>query len=73
MPHDAAAPVTVRPDGLDRRLDRGVDRPVLVVLRDSLDEPVRLVAEDDEVLQQVEEPVLVEDALDQHLQLRAVR
>ena len=56
VPDDPAAAVAVRAGGLDRRLDRGVDRPVLVVLRNSLDESCRLVAEDDEVANEVEEP-----------------
>ena len=36
MPDDAAAPVAIRAGRLDGRLDRCVDRPVLVILGDAL-------------------------------------
>ena len=72
MPDDAAAPVAVRAGGLYRRLDGGVDSPVLVVFRDPLDQPGRLVGVDDERVQQVQQPALVEHPTDQHLERRPV-
>ncbi len=57
---------------LDRRLDCGVDRPVLVVLRDALDEAARFVAEDDEVANEIQESRRLERAADQDFELRLV-
>src|SRR4051794_30197513 len=73
MPHDAPAAVAVRPGRLDGRLDRSVDCPVLVVLGDPLDEPLGLVAENNEVLHDVQKAVLIEYAFDQYLDRRQVR
>ena len=51
----------------------GVDGPELVVLRDPLDQPVRLVREHDEVAQEVQETGRVEHAANEHFELRPVR
>jgi len=70
VPDDAGPPVAVGISGLDSGANRLIDGVVLVVAGQlPLDDgPIGLI--DDEVPQQVQEPALFEDALDQHLQFR---
>ena len=60
--------------GAQRLLHRHVDGVELVIAGHLLDErAAAVVLEDDEVADQVEEPALLEHALDHHLQLGQVR
>ncbi len=72
MPGHATAAITIGAGRLDRRVDGGVDGPVLVVLRDPLHQPLRLGREHDERPYEVEEARRLEDAADEDLQCGAV-
>ena len=69
MPDDTTAAIAVGAGGLDGRRHCGLDRPELVVLGHPLDQPGRLVGEEDKVAHQVEEPCRLEDPSHQHFEL----
>ena len=69
VPDDAALVVAVGSGGFDGAFDGLVDRVVLVIPGDLLDDGLAVVFEDDEGADQIEEPPLLEHALDEGFEL----
>ena len=70
MPDDSDALVPRGRGGPDRATDRLVDGVVLVIAGQLLDDRLAVVLEDGEMSNQVEEPILGEDPLEQDLEFR---
>ena len=72
MPDDPGALVAIWAAGGDGRVDGAVDGVELVIAGDLLRDLARLVLEDNEVTQVVEQPLRCEEAADEDLELRQV-
>ena len=68
VPDNPSTTVPIWTRRLNRRLDRCVDCPVLVVLRHPFDDAFGFIREDDEVAKQVQEACWLEDPTDEHLE-----